>query len=608
MKKVKNAHKEFSYSSLKPIALSIALSGVGFTIFNYLLLEGDQKYILIGLTAFTSIVFFALWFVLRKPKALYNHMTEVMLLMAILPFFSVFTHMWLYNDPLQTSLILLLDVMLSTIIMNRKLLIGIISATTIFWFFTAAHFGFTDPWIHFIFSFIPTLMLAGIANTIIYVNFRNIQLSQEKEFQKNEELNSAKQELEKQSSELKLTISELEQAKEEVIRATKYKAQFLSAMSHELKTPLNAVIGLSRILYKNNPRKDQLDDLETLQFSADSLLSLINDLLDFSKMKAGKVRLEEVEFDIDKLLERLIHSFKNKASERGLVVKYELSNMPTTKVIGDPNRLTQVMNNLISNALKFTPEGEVLVKCFSDELSNEGLKVKIEVSDTGVGIPEDKIENIFEAFDQLHYDVSRKYGGTGLGLTICKKLVELMGGELSVKSKLGKGSIFYFTIPFKAVHSIKETATSLKLPNELVLTPPKEISHSFPKGFKVLLVDDNDLNVRVISKMLKSNGVQHEIVMEGSSACQLIQNKQYDLVLMDIQMPIMDGFEAAREIRSMDDEYFKNIPIIALTASGVLEVEDDVLEAGMNACVSKPIEVEVLLEKMKEVLETQKTA
>lgn len=607
MKKIENTHNQFSYSSLKPITLSVAILSVGFTVFNYFLLEGEEKYLIMGLTAFSALVFSILRYVLRIPKTLYKYTTALTVLTVGVPYFIVFTHMWVFKDPLQTSLILLLHVTASVIIMNRAILIGLISGTTLIWLGIAFHFGFTAQWMHFVFSLAPTIMLAIIANTLIYLNFKSIQKSRVKAKLKNEELEEAKAKLEMQSEELKETIEELELAKNEVERASKSKTQFLSALSHELRTPLNAVIGLSKMLFKNNPRPDQIDDLETLQFSADSLLSLINDLLDFSKMKTGKVRLEEVEFDIEELLNKMIKSFENRANEKGLKLHCELDNLSTTNLVGDPNRLIQVMNNLIANAVKFTDEGEVVVQCFETTPDENDLRLKFEVRDTGVGIPKDKQDAIFEAFDQVHLDSGRRYGGTGLGLTITQKLVELMGGEINVESELGKGSVFSFTLPFKNSSKNEHIDKSeIEIPKQKSLTEHKSKEISLPKGFKVLLVDDNDLNVRVLSKMLKNQGIQHEIVMDGSSACQLIQNKQYSLVLMDLQMPIMNGYEAAREIRSMNDEYFKEIPIIALTASSVLEVEDDIKEVGMNDCISKPVESEELFQKMQKVLALQK--
>ncbi|MEX2589932.1 MAG: ATP-binding protein, partial [Chitinophagales bacterium] len=600
MNNPKAAHVRFSYTSLKPTAFGLTVLSAFFTFYNYFLLQGPEKWIILALTSFATTVYFALFLILRKENALYNYTSLLTGVIFILPYFNTLLHMWLYNDPLQTSNILLLHVGVGIIVIKRSWFAGIITITTLVWLIIAVQLGFSSEWGHYVFSLIAAIILAFIANSIIQLNFKNLEEARETEQQQNKELKVAKTELEKQSEELKTSLVKVEQAKEIALQASKAKENFLSTMSHELRTPLNAVIGLTNLLVENNPREDQLDDLETLQFSADNLLSLINDILDFSKIEAGKIQLEQVSFRPEKLLDNLQRSFQNKAQEKGIKLSFEIDQLPAEVLIGDPVRLTQIMNNLISNALKFTDKGTVKFNCKLIDTKEDHLILRWEVQDTGIGIPKEKQKAIFEAFEQADSNTTRKFGGTGLGLSITRKLVQLMGGELKVESEENKGALFYFTITLKLAKN-QQDQTKVKIDDKKASSKSTQLPE-LPKNIKVLIVEDNEINIKVVSKILKNNGVAHEIVKDGSSACQLIQNKQYHLVLMDLQMPIMDGYEATKNIRAMDDEYFKNVPIIALTASVLLDVQEGVLEAGMNDYVSKPIEVNILLEKMIKVL------
>ncbi len=367
-------------------------------------------------------------------------------------------------------------------------------------------------------------------------------------------------------------------AKEKAEEASKAKAHFLSTMSHEIRTPLNAVVGIAYLLLQQDPKPEQIKNLQTLQFSANNLLALINDILDFSKIESGKIEIERIEYDIKLMLERLYAMLEFKAVEKNIDLGMHISPALPVKVKGDPTRLNQIITNLVSNAIKFTEIGGVNISVDVMEETTKNIAVKITVTDTGIGIPKEKLHNIFDSFTQASADTSRKYGGTGLGLSISKKLAEMQGGNITVESTLGKGSAF-------TVHLTMEKASS---------NSPAEKAEVFEwenfdiSGSVVLLVEDNEVNQLVAKQFLKNKEIKVDVANNGMVALEKIKSMDYDLVLMDLQMPEMDGYEAAAKIRSFKERYFQEIPIIALTASTMSEVRRRVLESGMNDYISKP--------------------
>ncbi|MEZ4772612.1 MAG: ATP-binding protein [Bacteroidia bacterium] len=381
------------------------------------------------------------------------------------------------------------------------------------------------------------------------------------------------------------------EAKERAEEAVKARSQFLSVMSHEIRTPMNAVLGTAHLLMQESPREDQLDNLETLHFSAENLLVIINDILDYSKIEAGKIEFEKIDYNLKTLTERIVKSLAQKASEKNL--QFVLKNDPDLPeyVKGDPTRLSQILTNLINNAIKFTEKGEVSLCTKLIHSDENTAEITFSVSDTGIGIPRNKIEHIFESFTQASSDTTRIYGGTGLGLAICKRLVELQGSALEVESEPGKGSSFFFTLKIALAEKTLSTQQS---------ESQKEDFQDLG-GVRILLVEDNQINQKIASKFLAKWGVVVDIADNGRIALEMIGKAPYALVLMDLQMPEMDGYEAARKIREMPAPV-SEIPIIALTASAMNEVQGNVAEAGMNGYASKPFNPRELYRKIVSLL------
>jgi signal transduction histidine kinase/CheY-like chemotaxis protein len=371
------------------------------------------------------------------------------------------------------------------------------------------------------------------------------------------------------------------------------KSQFLSNMSHELRTPMNAVVGISSLLLRENPREDQRKNLEVLRFSSGHLLHIINDILDYSRIEAGKIELENTSFHLPQLLETLRASLTPLAEEKKIDLLFDIDKSIPDFVKGDSNRLTQILNNLLNNALKFTQKGWVRLQVIC--ISNDGVhaKIKFSVKDTGIGIDPEKQNLIFERFSQASSETTRKYGGTGLGLAICRKIAHLHGSEIELKSSPGEGSEFFFTICYLLEKSVEPAAG---LTEEGVLS-----------GKKILLAEDNAINQLVARNVLEQWGVELKVVENGRQAVEHLEFNRVDLILMDLQMPEMDGYQASRLIRQMKNGLYASLPIIALTASSQYEVSEQYRRSGMNDFLNKPFNPEELYRKMAGCLLAQQT-
>ena len=383
------------------------------------------------------------------------------------------------------------------------------------------------------------------------------------------------------------TEETLAKTKKEVENATMVKSKFLSVMSHELRTPLNAVIGFTDLLLKN-PRKDQQENLNILKFSANNLLVLIDDLLDFHNIEAGKVIFEESDFSIEKLLNNIVTIHHQEVTAKHLELEFVMDPDLPEWVKGDPIRIGQVINNLVNNAVKFTPLGNVTVSVKMIKDYENTSDILFEVIDTGIGIPLDKQKLIFEIFSQANSKSSRRYGGTGIGLAATKRLLELMGSSINVQSKVGAGSVFSFTIRLKK---------SGKNFNNASARNPEKLYEALI-GRKILLVEDNVINVILAKKLLLSWQVSFDLAENGKIALEKVLQKDYDLILMDLQMPEMDGYEATIAIRKQKDKKYKFLPILALTASAELDMVDKIHNAGMNDYIRKPFKPNELYFKL----------
>ncbi len=397
--------------------------------------------------------------------------------------------------------------------------------------------------------------------------------------------------------------TELAKKEKEVAEKTaQLKQQFMANMSHEIRTPMNAITGMARLLLQKNPREDQLRYLNAMQQSADNLLVIINDILDLSKIEANKIEIEHTDFSLKQSLLSVHDMLMLKAEEKSIDLRLQMDDSLPEIFIGDPTRINQILINLAGNAVKFTEHGHVAIIASQYKKKGNKILVQLDVVDTGIGIATEYVEQIFESFTQAGTDVTRKFGGTGLGLTISKQLVKLMNGKISVKSEHGKGTVFTVIIPLEV--SEKQSLQTNSALDEKATTDAL-------KNLVLLLVEDNEFNRMVAEDTLKDAlpDVEIDFAENGEEAIEKVKQRHYDLVLMDIQMPKMDGVTATKIIRNKLPAPFKNVPIIAMTANVLQENVQEYLEAGMNAYISKPFKTETLFKTIASLkAQTQKDA
>lgn len=383
-------------------------------------------------------------------------------------------------------------------------------------------------------------------------------------------------------TEQKRSVEILHQALQKAEEANKMKSDFLANMSHEIRTPLNAILGMTHLAMMTEMTAQQMNYLEKTNRSAATLLGIINDILDFSKIEAGKLTMESSDFDLKDVLEGLSCMVNHKADEQGVdFVIHRDSDVPT-HLIGDAMRLSQILLNLSYNAVKFsTRGGDIMVSVSIRDQDEEEAQLHFSIRDKGIGISPEQQKGLFNSFYQADASITRKYGGSGLGLAICKRLTTMMGGDIWVESEPGKGSNFHFTIRLKKQPDTDQTDVPPDIPDTIEIN-----SVTVLNGRKVLLAEDNEINQELMTELLNSQGIQVEIAENGEKALEWLKKERFDGVLMDCQMPVMDGYTASQKIR--EQECYKDLPIIALTANAMSGDREKVLNAGMNDYISKP--------------------
>jgi signal transduction histidine kinase/CheY-like chemotaxis protein/HPt (histidine-containing phosphotransfer) domain-containing protein len=408
-----------------------------------------------------------------------------------------------------------------------------------------------------------------------------------------QEIRSRDDSLREHRDHLETLLQERTAAMEQAREASGAKSRFLANMSHEIRTPLNAVIGLTGLLRRSVLDDGQRDRLRKIEDASQHLLLIINDILDLSKIEAGRLQLEEIDFSLDDLLGQVRSLVAESAARKGLVLRVERGDVPTW-LRGDETRLRQGLLNFAANAVKFTERGSIMLRARQLADDGEALRVRFEVEDSGIGIAPDRVDRLFKAFEQADASTTRKYGGTGLGLAITRRLAQLMGGDAGLSSEPGKGSTFWFTARLR--HG-EPPASEPKAP--AMLPEPAELARCCA-GARILLAEDNQINCEVVLETLKAAGLEADVAVNGREAVEKAQTGRYHLVLMDMQMPVLDGIEATRQIRELPNG--RHLPIIAMTANAFADDRERCLAAGMNAFLAKPFDPDRLYELLRQWL------
>jgi signal transduction histidine kinase/CheY-like chemotaxis protein len=546
-----------SMDILRPIAYFLTVLYFLLTFAHFFILQDTFKWILITSALLTAIFCFAI--ALNASKVASSQQSLIILLMVLLSSSNSLLHEWLSESPEQATNIFVTIIASGIVLSNRIHWTISILFNWLGWFFVNVFLEIALTQ-HFFFAMAMSTLLSWFAHL------------------------ARKKLVEKQSSleqERDLAILHEQVAK----KATESKSLFLANMSHEIRTPMNGVIGMIELVSHSKLTNKQKNFIATAKRSAQSLMMIINDVLDLSKIEAGQLAIELVEFDLDQLLVELTHDLQFQATRKGLRLELFKNNVQQTRVLGDPYRITQIMNNLVSNAIKFTQSGSITIE-YDLTVLDEHLRLNVVVSDTGIGISDDALPHLFDSFSQADMSTTRVFGGTGLGLAITRHLCELMGGEIKAKSKLDEGSVFQFSVIF---------ATP---PPLIIVKKVPSTDESIPNfaNLQVLLVEDNEINQEVMLAILEGLGIKVDVANNGLEAiAMLTQSAKFNLILMDCQMPNMDGYDATRHIRLGDaGEIFSKIPIFALTANIMNNERQRCIAAGMNEYLTKPIDINAL--------------
>ncbi len=425
----------------------------------------------------------------------------------------------------------------------------------------------------------------------------SVNLAAQELFERNQRLESELEERERLQQELIEASRRAQQMAEVAASANQAKSEFLANMSHEIRTPMNGIIGMTAILMDMKLDRAQHDCAAVIRDSSAALLTVINDILDFSKIEAGKLAIENLDISLQNVVEDVARLLAIQAEPKGIKIAIHIDERLPSLVRGDSGRLRQILLNLGGNAVKFTAHGEVTIEASVLETDDSATMVRCSVRDTGIGIPADRLSALFNPFTQVDTSTTRKFGGTGLGLSIAKRLVELMGGDVGVESVIGKGSTFWFTA--RLGHSAKATRVDPKdgrqLRTQTIVVQPETNRRNH-----ILLAEDNPVNQKVARYLLEKLTYSVDVVSDGQAAVDAWQTGKYDLILMDCQMPVLDGYEATRHIRQQ--EHGKHIPIVALTAHAMQGAEEPCFAAGMDAHITKPIDRALLVATLNRFL------
>ncbi len=459
-----------------------------------------------------------------------------------------------------------------------------------------------------IFGIIGFLLIRTILKRIRIVenNLDNFQETVEK---RTGELVNANEYLREEICKRKETEEKLREVNETVETANNAKSEFLANMSHEIRTPMYGVIGMAELLQDTELTNDQRENLDMLEASANNLTSIINDILDISKIEAGKIDFELIDFNIRNTIAETLSPIAISAHEKGIEQSYNISPDVPNIILGDPGRLRQILINLLGNAIKFTESGEIVVTVAVESQTEDEVSLHFSVSDTGIGIPEEKRVHIFDTFTQADSSTTRKYGGTGLGLSISSRLVEIMKGKIWVESEVGKGSTFHFIARFGIAPESVKYDPSKVLVNSEYEHSDDQTKHGERKKAHILVAEDNIVNQKLVCRVLENAGHIVEIANDGEEALAHLKKQSFDIVLMDVQMPKMDGIKATQAIRNSTDNTFNpEIPIIAVTAHAFEEDRERCIKAGMNSCVTKPFKSEELFKEIEKLVNAEDIA